>query len=107
MRVVFVVLISCLSMAACSLQSPTSEFHSNLLGLTQKQILSCLGTPTQKTTEGVAEVWSYAAGQSCFVKIYFAYGRASLVNYVGSNGEPLSTGDECPFVGGASKPELI
>jgi len=69
MRVLFVALISCLSMAACSLQSPTSEAQSNLPGMTQKQISSRLGPPTQKTTEGVAGVWSYAAGQSCFVKI--------------------------------------
>jgi hypothetical protein len=99
MRVLFVTLISCLSMAACSLQSPTSEAQSNLLGMSQKQISSCLGPPTQKTTEGVAEVWSYAAGQSCLIKIYFAYGRASHVNYVGTNRQPLSAGDECPVVG--------
>ena len=42
MRALFVALIGCLSMAACSLQSPTSEAHSNLLGMTQKQISSCL-----------------------------------------------------------------
>jgi hypothetical protein len=96
-RALFVTLISCL--AACSLQSPTSEAHSNLLGMTQKQISSCLGAPTQKTTEGVAEARSYAAGQSCLVKIDFAYGRASRVNYVGLNGKPLSPGDECQVVG--------
>jgi hypothetical protein len=99
MRIAFVALISCLSVAACSLRSPTSEMHSNLLGLTEKQILSCLGAPTQKTTDGVAEVWSYAAGRSCSVKISMAYGRASLVNYVGPNGEPLSPGGQCPVVG--------
>jgi len=86
-------------MEACSLQSPTSEAPPNLLGMTQKQISSCLGAPTQKTTEGVAEVWSYPGGQSCFVKIYFAYGRASRVKYVGPNDEPLSPGEECPLVG--------
>jgi len=99
MRALFVALIGCLSMAACSLQSPTSEAHSNLLGMTQKQISSCLGAPTQKTTEGVSEVWSYATGQSCLVKIYFAYGRASHVDYFGSNGEPRSAGTDCPIVG--------
>jgi hypothetical protein len=99
MRILMVALISCLSMAACSLKPPTSEAHSNLLGLTQKQISSCLGAPAQKTTEGVTDVWSYPASQSCFVRISFAYGRASLVNYVGRNGEPLSPGEECPVVG--------
>ena len=99
MRVLFVALLSWSAMAACSLQSPTSEAHSNMLGLTQKQISSCLGAPIQKTTEGVAEVWSYAAGQSCFAKITFAYGRASHVDYFGSDGEPRSPGAECPFVG--------
>jgi hypothetical protein len=99
MRVLVVALLSCLSMAACSLQSPTSEAHSNMLGMTQKQISSCLGSPTQKAIEGVAEVWSYAAGQTCSVKISFAYGRASHVDYFGSGGEPRSPGAECPFVG--------
>jgi hypothetical protein len=33
MRIVFVALISCLSMAACSLQSPTSDAQSNLPSL--------------------------------------------------------------------------
>jgi hypothetical protein len=99
MRILLGVLISCSLMEACSLQSPTSEAPPNLLGMTQKQISSCLGVPTQKTTEGVAEVWSYPGGQSCFVKIYFAYGRASRVKYVGPNDEPLSPGEECPLVG--------
>lgn len=98
MRVLFAALL-CSAIAACSLQSPTSEFHSNMLGLTQRQISSCLGAPNQKTTEGIAEVWSYAAGQSCFVKISFVYGRASHVDYFGSNGEPRSPGAECPLVG--------
>ena len=92
----FGVLISCLLMEACSLQSPpTSEAQSNLLGMTKKQISSCLGVPTQKTDE----VWSYPGLQSCFVKIYFTYGRASRVQYVGPNGEPLSPGEACPFMG--------
>src|SRR6476660_4502493 len=99
MKVLFVLLLSCSAIAGCSLQSPTSEAHSNLLGMTQKQISSCLGAPTQKTTEGASEVWSYPAGQSCLIKIYFAYGRASHVSYVGANGKPLSPGDECPLVG--------
>lgn len=99
MRILMATLISCLSMAACSLKPPASEAHSNLLGLTEKQIFSCLGAPAQKTTEGVREVWSYAPGQSCFVKISFAYGRASQVNYIGRNGEPLSPGEGCPIVG--------
>ena len=99
MRVSYVALISCLSMPACSLQSPTSEAQSNLLGMTQKQISSCLGPPTQKITEGVAEVWSYPADPSCLIKIDFTYGRASHVNYVGANGKPVSPGDECPVVG--------
>jgi hypothetical protein len=95
-RDLFGVLISCLLMEACSLQSPpTSEAQSNLLGMTKKQISSCLGDPTQKTDE----VWSYPGSQSCFVKIYFTYGRASRVQYVGPNGEPLLPGEECPFVG--------
>ena len=99
MRVLFVLLLSCSAIAGCSLRSPSSEAHSNMLGMTQKQISSCLGAPTQKTTEGAAEVWSYAAGQSCSVRISFVYGRASHVDYFGSNGEPRSAGTDCPIVG--------
>ncbi len=97
-RALFAALIGSLSLAACSLQSPEPEMHSNMLGLTEKQISSCLGAPTQKTTEGGAEVWSYPDGQSCSVRISFLYGRASHVGYAGPNGQPLSPG-ECPVVG--------
>ena len=99
MRVLFVALISSLSMAACSLQSPTPESQSNMLGMTERQISSCLGAPAQKTTDGAAEVWSYPVGQSCSVRISFVYGRASHVSYVGANGEPMSPGEACPLVG--------
>jgi hypothetical protein len=97
-RSVFAALIGTLAMAACSLQSPEPEMHSNMLGLTEKQISSCLGAPAQKTTEGNVEVWSYPDGQSCFVRISFLYGRASHVGYVGANGQPLATA-ACPLVG--------
>jgi hypothetical protein len=97
-RVLLVALISSLSTAACSLQGPAPEVPSNMLGLTEKQISSCLGAPAQKSTDGGAEVWSYPDGQSCSVRISFVYGRASHVGYVGSNGQPLSTG-ACPVVG--------
>ncbi len=97
MRVLLIAL-SALSMAACSLQSPAPEVPSNMLGLTEKQISSCLGAPAQKSTEGGAEVWSYPDGQSCSVRISFVYGRASHVGYAGANGQPLATG-ACPLVG--------
>jgi hypothetical protein len=98
MRGLFAALIGMLAMAACSLQSPEPEMHSNMLGLTEKQIYSCLGAPVQKSTEGDVEVWSYPDGQSCSVSISFLYGRASHVGYVGANGQPLATG-ACPLVG--------
>ena len=99
MRGLLVALIGSLAMAACSMQSsPEPEMHSNMLGLTEKQISSCLGAPTQKSTEGGAEIWSYPDGQSCSVRISFLYGRASHVGYAGSNGQPLATG-ACPLVG--------
>jgi hypothetical protein len=97
-KVLLAALISTLAMAACSLQSPEPEAHSNMLGLTEKQIASCLGPPTQKSTEGGTEVWSYPDGQPCSVRISFLYGRASHVGYVGANGQPLAPG-ACPLVG--------
>jgi hypothetical protein len=98
MRVLLAALIGSLATAACSLQGPEPEMHSNMLGLTEKQISSCLGAPTQQTTESGAEVWTYPDGQSCSVRISFLYGRASHVGYVGSNGQPLALG-ACPVVG--------
>src|SRR5215470_8953334 len=67
MRLLFIALTVTLATAACSLQSPEPEAHSNMLGLTEKQISSCLGAPAQKSSEGGAEVWSYPDGQSCSV----------------------------------------
>ena len=99
MRVLCAALIGSLAVAACSMQSaPEPEMHSNMLGLTEKQISSCLGAPVQKSTEGDTEVWSYPDGQSCSVRISFLFGRASHVGYAGSNGQPLATG-ACPLVG--------
>ena len=99
MRVLGGALIGSLALAACSMQSaPEPEMHSNMLGLTEKQISSCLGAPAQKSTEGDTEVWSYPDGQSCSVRISFLFGRASHVGYVGANGQPLATG-ACPLVG--------
>jgi hypothetical protein len=89
---------SSLSLAACSLQGPEPEMHSNMLGLTEKQISSCLGEPAAKSTIGGTEVWSYPDGQSCSVRIAFLYGRASHVGYVGANGQELAPGT-CPLVG--------
>lgn len=91
-------LIGALATAACSLQAPEPEMHSNMLGLTEKQISSCLGAPAQKSSEGGAEVWSYPDGPSCSVRISFLYGRASRVTYVGANGQELPPG-MCPLVG--------
>ena len=99
MRVLCVALIGSLALAACSMQSaPEPEMHSNMLGLTEKQISSCLGAPAQKSTEGDTEMWSYPDGQSCSVRISFLFGRASHVGYVGANAQPLATG-ACPLVG--------
>lgn len=99
MRASFVALIGSLALAACSMQSaPEPEMHSNMLGLTEKQISACLGAPVQKSTEGDTEMWSYPDGQSCSVRISFLFGRASHVGYVGANGQPLATG-ACPLVG--------
>ncbi len=91
-------LIGALATAACSLQAPEPEMHSNMLGLTEKQISSCLGAPAQKSSEGGAEIWSYPDGPSCSVRISFLYGRASHVAYVGANGQELPLG-ACPVVG--------
>ncbi len=99
MRLLFAALTGSLSVCACSMQSPTEEAPSNMLGLTEKQIASCLGTPAKKSNEGATEVWSYPAGQACFVQISFIYGRASHVAYVGPGGAPLSPGEQCPVVG--------
>ncbi|HZP09474.1 hypothetical protein [Methyloceanibacter sp.] len=97
-RLLFAALSGSLAVSACSLQSPEPETHSNMLGLTEKQILSCLGAPAQKSTQGGADVWSYPDGQSCSVRISFLYGRASHVGYVGPNGQELGPG-ACPLVG--------
>ena len=99
LRVLFAAVFGSLAVAACSMQSaPEPEMHSNMLGLTEKQISSCLGAPVQKSTEGDTEMWSYPDGQSCSVRISFLFGRASHVGYVGANGQPLATG-ACPLVG--------
>ena len=48
MRVLFVFLLTCSAIAGCSLRSPSSEAHSNMLGITSEADFVLLGCPYSK-----------------------------------------------------------
>jgi outer membrane protein assembly factor BamE (lipoprotein component of BamABCDE complex) len=105
----FLIWIACTALTACTLQSgqtaqqpqsqPVQPAQSQLVGMTKEQVLSCVGQPLQKATEGQSEAWSYTSGNDhpCTVKVVIVFGRVSQVNYSGPTGELLSNGDQCAF----------
>jgi outer membrane protein assembly factor BamE (lipoprotein component of BamABCDE complex) len=119
----FLICIACTALTACTIQSgqtaqqpqsqPVQPAQSQLVGMTKEQVLSCVGQPLEKATEGQSEVWSYSSGNdrtgvaegngaavatgSCTVKVVIVFGRVSQVNYSGPTGELLSNGDQCAF----------
>jgi outer membrane protein assembly factor BamE (lipoprotein component of BamABCDE complex) len=95
-----------LGVAGCALQQSdlAMQAQRTMTGKTKEQVLSCMGPPISKATEGDIEVWKYqhSAGASvqsnyngatvrsrnCDALIYFASDRVQRLEYGGntSNG---------------------
>jgi len=116
------VLVAGFLVAACGMQQArvASDAPTLMIGLTQEQVLACMGPPASKAKEGTTEVWSYASGDGgvdtmsssgqgwasgaktqaqpyCTVNIAMAAGRVSKMSYVGPGGEPISPSAQCAY----------
>ncbi|HXE25226.1 MAG TPA: hypothetical protein VN637_10090 [Roseiarcus sp.] len=99
--------------------------QASMIGLSKRDILACLGEPTQRVPAGQAtEIWTYAGGRmrgygpqwalllntnvapfttggSCDVVLVMTNAHVSQVGYTAVDGNGLPLGQECLFPVGA------
>jgi hypothetical protein len=122
------VLLIALVVTACSVQRAevASEAQSKMVGMSNQQVLECMGAPERRATVGDTEVWSYVSGgdtstfghgtasmnatgqtnvfgsshsvhRYCVVNIVMTGGRVAAVHYTGRTGGVLTRGEQCAF----------
>ena len=52
------------ALSGCAIQRAqvAQDARAQMVGLSQEQVLGCMGPPGNKAVEGQTEVWSYASG---------------------------------------------
>jgi hypothetical protein len=99
MRLV-IILLGCAVLSACFRHRTelAQDAQSYMVGMSKEEILRCTGPPTQKTTEGATEVWSFYPGNGgfCTVSVVMVGDHVSRVNYLGPMGDQLP-GGQCAF----------
>jgi outer membrane protein assembly factor BamE (lipoprotein component of BamABCDE complex) len=124
----FFLLLLGLSATACSVERAevASEAQNKIVGMSNEQVLACMGAPERQATVGDTEVWSYISGgdtstfgnatgsanetghtnvfgsshsihRYCVVNIVMRAGRVAAVHYTGRTGGLLTQGEECAF----------
>jgi len=87
-----------------------------MVGLSEEQVLTCMGPPASKASEGQTEVWSYNSGDGttvasgsvsygnfsgvssrrfCQINVVMSGGAVSAVNYQGPTGGLITAGEQC------------
>jgi outer membrane protein assembly factor BamE (lipoprotein component of BamABCDE complex) len=113
------------TLSSCEFQRAqvASDAKLQMVGLSQEDVLSCMGAPVRKEKVGQTEVWAYGSGnnrrdtvgggdvdsqggffagftsigRSCTVNIVMQSERVSSVNYTGATGGLLTKGEQCGF----------
>jgi hypothetical protein len=109
-----------LALAGCSIQRAqiAQDARVQMVGMTKERILTCMGPPANKATEGQTEVWSYNSGDGstftsgsvsggtfsgssssryCRINLVLAGGIVSAVNYQGPTGGLITAGEQCAY----------
>jgi hypothetical protein len=96
--------------------------QQQMIGLSKKKILACLGAPAKRVRIGATDIWTYPIGEAhfespflapafllapsasagldkraCDVNIILTNGAVSQVVYHGAGGGPLPLGRQCLF----------
>ena len=116
-------LVAGLSIGGCDAQplETNQVAQQSMIGLARRDILACLGRPTERVDAGQAtEIWTYpgaqmrgygpqwalllnsnlvpfAPGGSCSVKLVMTNAKVSQIGYAAPGGGPLPLGQECLF----------
>jgi|SRR5271154_6610036 len=112
----------------CSLQraQEAEAAKTQMIGMSREDVLTCMGPPAQKSSEGATEVWSYPSGNGqvdivssfagsasggvaygsaigssrqrfCVVNLIMIDGKVKVVNYNGPTGGVLTRGEQCAY----------
>ena len=121
-------LLIALTATACSIQRAkvASEAQSKMVGMSEQQVLACMGAPERQAAVGDTEVWAYTSGgdtstfgnasgstnetgqtnvigsshsvhRYCIVNIVMTARHVTAVNYTGRTGGLISRGEQCAF----------
>lgn len=98
------------------------EAQASMVGMSSEQVLSCMGVPGQRLSQGETEVWEYASGDGertvsvtgtaygnfgsalgtsserfCKIDVVMRSGKVSTINYSGPTGGLLTKGSQCGY----------
>ena len=114
-------LVAMLALSGCQPLEVDQVAQQSMIGLSNRDVLACLGRPAQRVTAGQAtEIWTYVGGQmrgygpqwaiglntnvlpftpsgSCDVVLVMTNARVSEVGYTAVDGSGLPLGRECVF----------
>jgi hypothetical protein len=113
----FVISLLSLHLNACAQiqrADMAKKAQGSMVGLSRAQVLSCMGPPANKQSDGSTEVWQYASGNGyqvadydngsvvssarfCTVNVVMLDGVVSRLSYLGPTGGLLSAGEQCAF----------
>jgi outer membrane protein assembly factor BamE (lipoprotein component of BamABCDE complex) len=91
-----------------------TKAQTSMVGMSKEDVLSCMGAPEGKASEGETTVWTYMSGDgstnislwrgfasskthSCKVDVIMRSGRVTSINYSGSTGGLFSEGEQCAY----------
>jgi hypothetical protein len=103
-------------LAGCGLEKPETDqiAQADMIGLSKKKILACMGQPARRRVVGSTEIWTYPVGvvemegqgfatfgyprhSACDVIVILTTGRVTQIAYQGLAGDPLDLGEHCRF----------
>jgi hypothetical protein len=96
MRRVLILLGCAAGLFACSRErlELAQDAQSYMVGLSKDEVQGCMGPPSQTTTQGSTEVWSFEPrnGGLCTVSVVILGDRVSQVDYLSPTGERIAGG---------------
>jgi hypothetical protein len=110
----------CAALGGCAIQRAqiAQDARAQMVGMSKEQVLTCMGPPANKATEGQTEVWSYNSGNGmtvasgsvsggsfsgvssrrfCQINVVMSGGSVSTVNYEGPTGGLITQGEQCAY----------
>ncbi len=127
MKVLVIIAVLLVAISGCKFarMQIASQAKVEMTGMTSEEVLSCMGIPAAKASEGATEVWTYPSGgdsvtfgtgtayagaqtaygtllsqtqrRYCIVNVVMKDGRVERVNYSGRTGGLITKGEQCAF----------